>query len=163
MSNHNGKVVKEFREALNLSQEELGSRVGLTQQAVSALENQETIDDERLKAIWKGLNPNYNLLKNIQNRTDNQRINNIENKNGAIINQIEKISGDYNSHPLEKLAEFAESRVADIKQILDREIKQSEINRDRLMEASVKLAKLDIYEKEIAVLKSKLAKYENKD
>lgn len=158
--NHNGKIVKEFREALNLSQEELGKKIGLTQQAISAIENQETIDDDRLKAIWKALNPDFNLLKCFQFHPDIHRVNNIENQSGAIINQIERFSGDYNGNSLERLAEFAENRVADIRQILDSEMKQSEIVRNKLLEASVELGKLDFYVKEIADLKERLAKFE---
>lgn len=161
MNNHIGKKVKEFREALDISQGELGKRIGLTQQAISVLENQDTIDDDRLKAIWKALNPDFNLLKKFPNRIDNQQITIIDNQSGAVINQIESISGDYNNHPLEKLAEFADKRVEDIKQLLEKETKQIELIRAQYMETMPKLAKLEIYEKQIIELKEKLAKYEN--
>jgi transcriptional regulator with XRE-family HTH domain len=53
--NHIGRKISRIRELRDMKQEALAQALGTNQQAISAIENSETIDDEKLKAIAEAL------------------------------------------------------------------------------------------------------------
>jgi transcriptional regulator with XRE-family HTH domain len=60
---HQGRNVTRLREIRDMKQETLASLLGLTQQAVSKIEQSETIDDERLEEIAKILDFSPEVIK----------------------------------------------------------------------------------------------------
>jgi transcriptional regulator with XRE-family HTH domain len=61
---HEGKNVKRIREILGIKQDDLATRIGLTQQAVSQLEAKESVDKEVLEKIASAMGVNVDAIKN---------------------------------------------------------------------------------------------------
>ncbi len=53
--NHIGRKISRIRELRDMKQEALAAALGISQQAVSNIENSETVDDEKLEQIAKAL------------------------------------------------------------------------------------------------------------
>ena len=53
--NHIGRKISRIRELRDMKQEALAAALGLSQQAVSNIENSENVDDEKLELIAKAL------------------------------------------------------------------------------------------------------------
>ena len=53
--NHIGRKISRIRELRDMKQEALAAALGLSQQAVSNIENSENVDDEKLEQIAKAL------------------------------------------------------------------------------------------------------------
>ena len=103
---HDGKNVQKVRVYLGIKQDTLASELGLSQQTVSAIEQQEEIEDEQLKKIAQALGVSADTLKNFD---EERAIYNISNNNyrdatiaegaTAIVQQI---------NPIEKIIELYE-------------------------------------------------------
>jgi transcriptional regulator with XRE-family HTH domain len=63
-SNHIGRKISRIRELRDMKQEVLAQALGISQQTISALENSETIEDERLADIAKVLGVTAEGIKN---------------------------------------------------------------------------------------------------
>lgn len=61
---HHGRRVSRMRELLGIKQEVLAIKLGTTQQAISRLEQNETIDDERMDQIAKALGVTSDAIRN---------------------------------------------------------------------------------------------------
>jgi transcriptional regulator with XRE-family HTH domain len=61
---HEGKNVKRIREILGIKQDDLATRIGLSQQAVSQLEAKESVDKEVLERIASAMGVNVDAIKN---------------------------------------------------------------------------------------------------
>jgi transcriptional regulator with XRE-family HTH domain len=61
---HHGRNVKRIREMLGIKQEALAIDLGISQQAISALEQKEAFDKELLEKVAKALNVNPEAIKN---------------------------------------------------------------------------------------------------
>ncbi|MBS7252877.1 helix-turn-helix domain-containing protein [Flavobacterium branchiicola] len=70
--NHIGRKISRIRELRDMKQEALAQALGISQQAVSAIENSENIDEERLTEVAKALGVNAEAIKNF---TDENMIN----------------------------------------------------------------------------------------
>ena len=62
--NHIGRKISRIRELKDMKQEALAQAMGTTQQAVSIMENSETIDEEKLKEVAKALGVSVEAIKN---------------------------------------------------------------------------------------------------
>ncbi|MDL2141953.1 helix-turn-helix transcriptional regulator [Flavobacterium tructae] len=62
--NHIGRKISRIRELKDMKQEALAQALGTNQQAVSIMENSETIDDEKLIAVAKALGVTVEAIKN---------------------------------------------------------------------------------------------------
>lgn len=62
--NHIGRKISRIRELRDMKQEALAQALGTNQQAISAIENSETIDEEKLKAIAEALGVSVEGIKN---------------------------------------------------------------------------------------------------
>jgi transcriptional regulator with XRE-family HTH domain len=62
--NHIGRKISRIRELRDMKQEALAQALGTNQQAISAIENSETIDEEKLKAIAEVLGVSVEGIKN---------------------------------------------------------------------------------------------------
>jgi len=61
---HEGRNVKRIREILGVKQEALAAELGLSQQAISALEQKEALDKDMLEKISKALKIPAEAIKN---------------------------------------------------------------------------------------------------
>jgi len=62
--NHIGRKISRIRELRDMKQEALAQALGTNQQAISILENSETIDEDKLIAIAKALGVTAEAIKN---------------------------------------------------------------------------------------------------
>ncbi|GHU68367.1 transcriptional regulator [Bacteroidia bacterium] len=109
---HRGRNVKRWREMLGIKQEILAENIGLSQQTISRLEMQETIEDEVLEKIAKELNTTAEVLKNFDEET---AINIISN---TFQDQSVGIANQCTFNPLDKLIELYEEQSLLYQQII---------------------------------------------
>ncbi|MFC0777067.1 helix-turn-helix domain-containing protein [Flavobacterium sp. HJSW_4] len=105
--NHIGRKISRIRELRDMKQEALAQALGTNQQAISILENSETIDDEKLNAVAKALGVNVDALKNFSEDSVINYFNNFydESAKGQILNNS---CTNLTFNPLEKLIEAYE-------------------------------------------------------
>ncbi|HEU5052957.1 MAG TPA: helix-turn-helix transcriptional regulator [Hanamia sp.] len=99
---HEGRNVKRIREMLGIKQDALAIDLGLSQQAISALEQKEALDKDMLEKIAAVLKVPVEAIKNFD---EEKAIYNIQNNadtssNNSIIN--------YQFNPVEKIIELYE-------------------------------------------------------
>jgi len=104
---HIGRKISRIRELRDMKQEALAQALGTNQQAISALENSETIDDEKLKQIAKALGVNVEALKNFSEEAAISYFNNFYD-NSSNAGHILNSSSYVTFNPLEKLIEAYE-------------------------------------------------------
>jgi transcriptional regulator with XRE-family HTH domain len=101
-SNHIGRKISRIRELRDMKQEALAQALGTSQQTISALENSETIDDEKLKDIAKALGVSLEALKNFSDEAAINFFNNFYDNSG---NGQGAFGPVFNFNPLDKLLE----------------------------------------------------------
>ncbi|MFH7017853.1 helix-turn-helix domain-containing protein [Flavobacterium sp. FlaQc-47] len=104
-SNHIGRKISRIRELRDMKQEALAQALGMSQQTISALENSETIDDDKLIAVAKALGVSIEALKNFSDEAAISYFNNFyDNSQGSV--------GNHNHYctfnPLDKLVDAYE-------------------------------------------------------
>lgn len=62
--NHIGRKISRIRELKDMKQEALAQAMGMSQQAVSIMENSETIEEEKLIEVAKALGVSVEAIKN---------------------------------------------------------------------------------------------------
>ena len=62
--NHIGRKISRIRELKDMKQEALAVALGTNQQAISMMENSETIDEEKLEEVAKALGVSVEAIKN---------------------------------------------------------------------------------------------------
>jgi transcriptional regulator with XRE-family HTH domain len=105
--NHIGRKISRIRELRDMKQEALAQALGTNQQAISAIENSETIDEEKLKAIAEVLGVSVEGIKNFSEEAVLNIIGNTLH-DGSVIN-----GNAYNCtfNPLDKVVELYERLV----------------------------------------------------
>jgi transcriptional regulator with XRE-family HTH domain len=100
--NHIGRKISRIRELRDMKQEALAQALGTNQQAISALENSETISDEKLIDVAKALGVSVEALKNFSEEAAINYFNSF----------TDNSAGNFNNHctfnPLDKLIESYE-------------------------------------------------------
>jgi transcriptional regulator with XRE-family HTH domain len=91
---HEGRNVKRIREILGIKQDALAMELGLSQQAVSALEQKEALDKEMVEKIAKVLKVPTETIKNFIEENIVFHIQNMNDNSQAIYH--------YNFNPLDK-------------------------------------------------------------
>jgi len=102
--NHIGRKISRIRELRDMKQEALAQALGISQQTISAIENSETIEEERLIEVAKALGVTVEAIKNF---SEEGMINYFNTFNDSGNNTF----GDYNActfNPLDKLMEAVE-------------------------------------------------------
>ena len=98
-SNHIGRKISRIRELRDMKQEALAQALGISQQTISALENSETIEEERLIEVAKALGVTVEAIKNFSDEAAINYFNNF----------TDNSAGTFNNHctfnPLDKLIE----------------------------------------------------------
>jgi transcriptional regulator with XRE-family HTH domain len=107
--NHIGRKISRIRELRDMKQEALAQALGTNQQAVSAMENSENVDEEKLIQVAKALGVTVEAIKNY---SDEAVINYFNTFTDNSINQGP--IGNQNIchfHPLDKVVELYERLV----------------------------------------------------
>lgn len=105
--NHIGRKISRIRELKDMKQEALAQALGTNQQTISAIENSETIDDEKLKAIAEALGVSVEAIKNFSEEAIFNIIGNtINNNDNASMNSNIQYQPTFN--PLDKVVELFE-------------------------------------------------------
>jgi transcriptional regulator with XRE-family HTH domain len=97
---HEGRNVKRIREILGIKQEALAAELGLSQQAISALESKEKIDDKIMVDVAKALGISADAIKNFDEQATFNIISNTYHDNSASVH--------YTFNPMEKIVELYE-------------------------------------------------------
>ncbi|MFH7016377.1 helix-turn-helix domain-containing protein [Flavobacterium sp. FlaQc-47] len=108
--NHIGRNISRIRELKDMKQEALAQALGTNQQAISAMENSETIDEEKLKLVAKALGISVEAIKNFSEESVFNYFNTFnDNSQGTIGNH----DGNYHCtfNPLDKVVELYERLV----------------------------------------------------
>lgn len=102
---HQGRNVKRIREILGIKQDALAIDLGLSQQAVSLLEQKETLDAPVLEKVAKILGVPEDAIKNF---SEDAAVNFIANTFTSNDTSIGSIAHQYNFNPIEKMVELYE-------------------------------------------------------
>lgn len=107
--NHIGRKISRIRELRDMKQEALAYALGMSQQSISIIENSETVDEEKLKAIAEVLGVSAEGIKNF---SEEAVLNNIQNNyDGSVINSGPVVNHNCNFNPLDKVVELYERLV----------------------------------------------------
>lgn len=102
---HIGRKISRIRELKDMKQEALAQALGMSQQSVSAMENSETVDEEKLKEVAKALGMSVEAIKNFSEEAVINYFNNIY--DNGVFN-----TGNYCTfNPLDKVVELYERLV----------------------------------------------------
>ncbi len=103
---HIGRKISRIRELRGMKQEALAQELGISQQAISKLEQSEKVEEEVLDKIAKALGVNSEAIKNYD---DEKLIQNIQNNyDNSIINGGPTSNFNCTFSPLDKLMEALE-------------------------------------------------------
>jgi transcriptional regulator with XRE-family HTH domain len=130
--NHIGRKISRIRELKDMKQEALAQALGMSQQTVSAMENSETIDEDKLKEVAKVLGMTVEAIKNFSEEAVINYFNNIYDNEitGSI---VAPQSNHCTFNPLDKLVEVYEEN----KKLYER-LLQSEKDKNEYLEKLLK-------------------------
>jgi len=108
---HIGRTISRIRELREMKQEALAQTIGVSQQTISAIENSESVDEEKLQQIADALGVSAEAIKNFSDDAVLNIINNTfnTNDNGIAILKTEIYQPNFN--PLDKVVELYERLV----------------------------------------------------
>ncbi|WP_337968090.1 helix-turn-helix transcriptional regulator [uncultured Flavobacterium sp.] len=107
---HIGRNISRIRELKDMKQEALAQALGISQQTVSAIENSETIDDEKLKEVAKALGVSVEAIEHFSEEAVFNYFNNFyDNSQGTVGNHHGNHHCTFN--PLDKVVELYERLV----------------------------------------------------
>jgi len=103
MAGHDGRNVKRIREILGMKQDVLAASLGLSQQAISQLEQKEALDKELLEKIAAALKVPVEAIKNFD---EEKAIFNIQNNYDSSTSNV-----NYQFNPIDKIVELYEKLI----------------------------------------------------
>ncbi len=103
---HEGRNVKRIREILGIKQDALAMELGLSQQAVSALEQKEALDKDMIEKIAKVLKVTPETIKNFAEETV---VNVIQNNYEGSTNNSSNYNHQCTFNPFDKVVELYEA------------------------------------------------------
>lgn len=121
---HEGRNVKRIREILGIKQDALAAELGLSQQAISALEQKEKIDEKILGDVAKVLKVPTEAIKNM---TDDSAANFINTFNDSSVNNAPLGNFQCTFNPIDKLVEVFEENKRLYEKLLQAEKEKSEL------------------------------------
>ena len=125
--NHIGRKISRIRELRDMKQEALAQALGTNQQAVSILENSETIDEDKLIAIAKVLGVTVEAIKSFSEEgminyfnTFNESDNNFNHYNTCTFNPLDKLVESYeeNKKLYERLLKAEQDKIEYLEKLL---------------------------------------------
>lgn len=123
---HEGRNVKRIREILGIKQDALALELGLSQQAVSALEQKERIDEKILDDVAKVLKVPSDAIKNLTDEAATNFFNTFHDNSGfnyqCTFNPLDKYieALEENKKLYERLLETEREKVALLTKIFDK-------------------------------------------
>ncbi|KAF2334048.1 helix-turn-helix domain-containing protein [Flavobacterium ginsenosidimutans] len=105
---HIGRNISRIRELRDMKQEALAQALGTNQQAISAMENSETIDEEKLTAVAKALGVTAEGIKNYSDENILSIINNTFNSHDS--STLNAVNFQPTFNPLDKVVELYEEK-----------------------------------------------------
>jgi len=102
--NHIGRKISRIRELRDMKQEALAQALGTNQQAISAMENSETIEEERLVEVAKALGVSVEAIKNFSDEAAINYFNTFNDTKDSNVN----FGNHCTFNPLDKLMETVE-------------------------------------------------------
>jgi transcriptional regulator with XRE-family HTH domain len=129
-SNHIGRKISRIRELRDMKQEALAQALGISQQTISAIENSETIEEERLIEVAKALGVTVDAIKNF---SEEAAINYFNTFNEAVSGNNFNHYNTCTFNPLDKLMETVEEN----KKLYER-LLQAEKEKNEYLENSLK-------------------------
>jgi len=129
-SNHIGRKISRLRELRNMKQEALAFELGISQQAVSKIEQSENIEDVVLERIAKALGFPAEVIKNFNEEAVINIISNTftdfkDNSSGVTYNH------QCNFNPLDKLIEVYEENKKLYERLLQAEREKNDLLKDK--------------------------------
>lgn len=130
--NHIGRKISRLRELRDMKQEALAQAVGMSQQAISMIENSETVEEAKLIEIAKALGVTVEAIKNFSEEAVINYFNNIydndfSNSTGALaqsstFNPLDKLleSVEENKKLYERLLQSEKEKVALLEKLLNK-------------------------------------------
>jgi transcriptional regulator with XRE-family HTH domain len=111
--NHIGRKIERIRELKGIKQETLAAEIGVTQQAISKIEQSAIVDQDKLERIAKALNVTVETIKNFNEESAINFISSTFNHSGIF---------NYNCtltfNPIDKLLELYEQTLKDKNELL---------------------------------------------
>jgi transcriptional regulator with XRE-family HTH domain len=107
--NHIGRKISRIRELRDMKQEALAQALGTNQQAISAMENSETIDEEKLIEVAKALGVTVEAIKNF---SEEGVINYFNSFNEAVNNSHFGNNNHCTFNPLDKIVQLYDDKIA---------------------------------------------------
>jgi len=105
-----GRKISRIRELKDMKQEALAQALGTNQQAISAMENSENIDEEKLKEVAKALGVTVEAIKNFSEENVINYFNTIYDNDFSYSNGAIQ-SNNCSFNPLDKVVELYERLV----------------------------------------------------
>lgn len=115
---HEGRNIKRIREILGIKQEALADALGLSQQAISSLEQKEKIDDKIMADVARFLKVPSDAIRNMTDEAANNFFNTFNDNSGfnyqCTINPLEKYieAMEENKKLYERLLQTEREKVA---------------------------------------------------
>jgi transcriptional regulator with XRE-family HTH domain len=103
--NHIGRKISRIRELKDMKQEALAQALGTNQQAVSIMENSETIEEEKLMEVAKALGVSVEAIKNF---SEEGVFNYFNTFNDNVVTTGSIFANNCTFNPLDKLVEVYE-------------------------------------------------------
>lgn len=125
--NHIGRKISRIRELRDMKQEALAQALGTNQQAISAIENSETIDEEKLIEVAKALGVTVEAIKNFSEEgvinyfnTFHDSDNNFNNYNTCTFNPLDKLmeTVEENKNLYERLLQAEKDKIEYLEKLL---------------------------------------------
>ncbi|WP_163406994.1 helix-turn-helix domain-containing protein [Flavobacterium ajazii] len=125
--NHIGRKISRIRELRDMKQEALAQALGTNQQAVSALENSETIDEQKLIEVAKALGVTVEAIKNFSEEgvinyfnTFNESPNNYFGLSNCTFNPLDKLmeTVEENKNLYERLLQSEKDKIEYLEKLL---------------------------------------------
>ncbi|MBS1781032.1 MAG: helix-turn-helix transcriptional regulator [Bacteroidetes bacterium] len=114
---HIGRNIERIRELKGIKQETLAGALGISQQAISKMEQSEFVDDERLKQIANALGVSIDSIKNYNEEAVIFHIQNMHDNSSA--------NYQYHFNPMDKVVELYERLLKEKDEIIKQ--KENEI------------------------------------
>ncbi|MFA6278280.1 MAG: helix-turn-helix transcriptional regulator [Pedobacter sp.] len=123
--NHLGRKISRIRELRGMKQETLAAELGISQQAISKLEQSEEIEDSTLEKVAKVLGVTAEAIKNFNEETVFNIIGNTYNDNSASLNFM------CTFNPLERLMQALDANKELYERLLASEQEKVEILKNK--------------------------------
>ncbi|HTN05698.1 helix-turn-helix transcriptional regulator [Agriterribacter sp.] len=105
---HIGRKIERVRRLRGMTQTELGEALGITKQAVSKMEQNEQMDDEKIKDVANALGVTEDGLKSFHEERVLYNTSNFYENCGVTATAINAYTETFNNFPIEKTMEIFE-------------------------------------------------------